>query len=163
LWRLYKFGQQRGGVGRRDSWRLWFGMSRIGGRRRGNIRESAAAQPSEIINHGCTRINPDKDGEQSSLRGRVVRFSHLFGIRVHSCLPLVQLPFFGLPGIGAVTLQSMVREEASRVLAATSLSEKTKVGFDSRQFPFSSQDWAANKPAELNRCRSPYDFHLLGL
>jgi len=68
-----------------------------------------------------------------------------------------------LPGIGAVTLQSMVREEASRVLAATSLSEKTKVGFDSRQFPFSSQDWAANKPAELNRCRSPYDFHLLGL
>jgi hypothetical protein len=68
-----------------------------------------------------------------------------------------------LPGIGAVTLQSMVREEASRVLAATSLSEKTKVGFDSRQFPFSSQDWAANKPAELNRCRLPYDFHLLGL
>jgi hypothetical protein len=93
----------------RDSWRLWLGMSRIGGRRRGNIRESAAAQPSEIINYGCTRINPDKDGEPSSLRGRVVRFSHLFEIRVHLCLSLVQLPFFGLPGIGAVTLKSMAQ------------------------------------------------------
>ena len=30
------------------------------------ILQSAAAQPSEFINHGCTRIGPDKAGESAS-------------------------------------------------------------------------------------------------
>ena len=31
--------------------------------------ESAAARPAKFINHGCTGINPDKDGEPASPQG----------------------------------------------------------------------------------------------
>ena len=57
--------------------------------------ESAAAQAPEFTNHGCTRINPDNDGEPASPQGRVVRCSHRFEIRVHSGLSVVHLRFLG--------------------------------------------------------------------
>ncbi len=57
--------------------------------------ESVAAQPSQFINHGCARINPDKDGEPASPHGSVLRCSQLFGIRARSGLSFVRLPFSG--------------------------------------------------------------------
>ena len=57
--------------------------------------ESVAAQPSQFINHGCARTNPDKDGEPASPHGSVVRCSQLFGIRARSGLSFVRLTFSG--------------------------------------------------------------------
>lgn len=61
--------------------------------------------------------------------------------------PVPDAAHLQLLGIGAVTLQSMVPEVASRMLAVSSLLEDKKEGFDPRQYSFPSQDWAANKPA----------------
>jgi len=42
------------------------------------ILQSAAAQTSEFINHGCTRIDPDKAGESASPHGWVACCSYRF-------------------------------------------------------------------------------------